>query len=61
MRGMDWILDLLTADTHYSELQIMTVLSVISTTYSSLLQTLVSSAYYSGHFVSWQRTLTQEL
>jgi hypothetical protein len=47
-QGMD-CLDLLTSYTHHSELQAITVLPLIYTLYSSLLQTLASSFYYSLH------------
>jgi hypothetical protein len=35
-RGMDWMLDLLTTCIHYSELQVITALSLVSTFYKSL-------------------------
>jgi hypothetical protein len=46
---IEW-LDSLTPYTHHSELQVNTVLPRISALYSSLLETLVSSVYYSPHY-----------
>jgi hypothetical protein len=47
-----WIgcLDLLAPYTHHSKLWVITALPLISALYSSLLQTLVSSVYYSLHY-----------
>jgi hypothetical protein len=60
-RGMDSILDLLHLHTQHV-ITSNTALPLISTLYSSLLQTLVSSSLLDSPLsVSWQRIVTQEL
>jgi hypothetical protein len=50
-RGLDWTIGFIdTLYTYHSELQAITALQLNYTLYSLLLQTLVSSVYYSLHY-----------
>jgi hypothetical protein len=60
-RGMNWILDLLTTNTHHSELQIITEPPLISTFYKSLQHTLsLFQPVVFSRAVPWQELLTLE-
>jgi hypothetical protein len=61
-RGLDWWIDLLISLPHNSELQVITVPSIISAIHKSLLQTLsLLQLAVSKVVVSWQWLLTVEI